>query len=178
MGRLRGFNRGNAPRGRNRRLTEWSLGPGDQTVNTFSASSLLILGLGAAANERLTVTRILGDLMFQLRTVVALGDGFQFTWGIGLVTSDAFAVGVTALPNPQDDMDWGGWLMHGFLPLIAPTATIGDSAGWQIVRIPIDVKAQRIMSPNEVLFMVVDILEIGTATGAATFDSRMLSKVH
>jgi len=166
--------RGRSPR----RLTEWSEGPGDQSDSGFVASGLVILGAGVAAVTKITVTRIFGELVFRLRSSAAAGNGYIFTWGLGIVTADAFAIGATAMPNPQDDMDWGGWLMHGFTTILDPSGTLSDIGSAVVVRIPIDVKAQRIMSPNDVLFMIVDALEVGTAVAGVSFDSRALFKLH
>ena len=138
----------------------------------------MILGNGIEATERLTLTRILGVLQFQLKSVGNVQEGFQITWGIGLVSSDAFSVGVGAVPSPQDDMDWGGWLMHGFVNLISVSADVVDNVSNRIVTVPIDVKAQRVMGPNDTVFMTADYLETGTATMTAMFDSRVLIKVN
>ena len=37
-------------------------------------------------------------------------DGFNGAFGIGLVTRQALAVGVSAVPTPLDEEDWDGWL--------------------------------------------------------------------
>ena len=68
--------------------------------------------------------------------------------------------------------------MHGFMPMLTPTATITDIGSAVVVNIPVDVKAQRVMGPNDVVFMTVDYLETGTALMGTTFDSRALIKVH
>ena len=162
-----------------RRLTEWTEGPGGQSVTNTTTTEQVILGSGIEAQERLTITRILGNLQFQLKTTGGVDNGFHCTWGIGLVSGDAFGVGVSACPSPQDDMDWGGWLMHGFMPMITPTLTIDDIGSAVVVNIPVDVKAQRVMGPNDVIFCTVDYLEVGIGNLiGTTFDSRALLKVH
>ena len=177
MARRNEFGRSKVVRGV-RRLTEWTVGPGGQGVTNVNTTEQVILGSGIESTERLTLTRILGNLQFQLKTSAGVDNGFECTWGIGLVSGDAFGVGVSAVPSPQLDMDWGGWLMHGFMPMLTPTATITDIGSAVVVNIPVDVKAQRVMGPNDVVFMTVDYLETGTALIGTTFDSRALIKVH
>jgi len=169
-----GFRHPRAPR----RQTEWDEGPGGEAVTTIVGNILQILGAGVEALETLTVTRIRGLLTCDLSIVGGANEGFQLTYGIGIVSSDAFAVGATAVPNPQEDMDWGGWMTHGFMNIVSPVATLSQASS-QVKRVQavIDVKAMRKMSPNETLFMVVDTLETGTATMKVFFDSRILVKL-
>jgi len=174
VARLRsGFDRGRRPR----RMVQWTNGPGDETSRAFVATGLVILGLGIeTGTQKFTITRIRGVLTFTLNTIAALANGFRFTYGIGIVSSDAFSVGVTAIPNPQDDMDWP-WMYHGFTSMLSPTGTLSDIGSAAVVRIPVDVKAMRILNLNEVVFMAVDAAEVGSATASAQFDSRMLLKL-
>ncbi len=109
----RGFVRGP------RRLTSWALGPGGYDIATldrqqFTASQTLIIGSGVTPIiDNLTVVRIRGFIDFGLRSADAVLAGFNFVAGIGIVSGDAFAIGVTATPNPFDDTDWPGWLWLG-----------------------------------------------------------------
>jgi len=165
-------------RSRSRRQTQWDLGPGSQTAQNPVGSGLIILGNGITpVTDKVTLTRVLGEMTFHLRTASAAGEGFLLTYGMGMVSEDAFAIGVTAIPNPQDDMDWDGWLTHGFVDLRSGTATLSDMGSAVMVRRPIDVKAQRILGNNDIIFMCVDVLEVGTATLSISFDSRSLLKL-
>ena len=162
---------------RSRRATQWNLGPGGQTGSGFTGSLLDILGSGVEpATEKVTIVRIRGELMIQLATVSAADEGFVWTYGIGIVSADAFAVGASAVPNPQDDMDWP-WMYHGFTQTVAPTGTLADIGSASVVRIPVDVKAMRILDLNQTLFMAIDALELGTATADVFFDSRIFLKL-
>ena len=109
----------------------------------------------------------------------AAGGGFFGALGIGVVTSDAFAVGVTAVPNPVDDADWDGWMWHQFVSVHTITATIADGVNAQGVyaRVPIDTKAMRKIPLNETVFLSLQVAEAISATMEVFADSRMLLKL-
>ena len=107
-----------------------------------------------------------------------IGDGFTaFTAGLGIVTADAFSAGAASMPTPEGDRDWGGWLwFHSGGALISRSVTEVDE-GFPLgaLRIPIDTKAMRKMSPNETIFGAVSFTtEIGTATVSFVGRTRML----
>ncbi len=87
----------------------WDAGPGGDDIATldevaFTTSTTAILGSGITPTvDRFTIVRIRGLIAFNLTAATAGTDGYNFMCGIGTCTSDAFAVGVTALPNPFDD---------------------------------------------------------------------------
>ena len=176
MPRSRQFS-GGFSRGRPRRKTTWSLGPGGDDLLSmdtigFSASGQFILGSGVApVVPELTIVRIRGYLEVGLRTADAALAGYNYVAGIGIVSGDAFSVGVTAVPKPFDDIDWPGWLWIHMSGLHAPAGALASSsADAQTTRevVVIDTKAMRKLGTNEVLFMIVQAAE----TGAATMDIR------
>ena len=180
MTRPRGHLRGSAP-ARSKRELFWALGPGGDDIATmdavsFTASATAILGSGVSPTSRFTIIRIHGYLQLALTAADAALSGFNWAFGLGIVTSDAFAVGVTAVPNPFDDADWPGWMWHQQGSLISLTGTIGSSQD-AIQGMPIDVKSSRKLRLNEIVFASLQVGEIGTATMQARFGSRMLSKL-
>ena len=161
-----------------RRLTSWAQGPGDQSLTSISTTSFVVLGLGIGLTvPGLTVVRIRGELTLRLTSAGAADNGFVFTYGIGIVSSDAFAIGATVMPNPQDDMSWPGWMWHGFTTFRAASATLADLGSANVVRKVVDVKAMRKLGENEILFAAIDSDESGTATATVSFDSRLLVKL-
>ena len=98
--------------------------------------------------------------------------------GIGIVTSDAFAVGVSAVPDPIDQMEWDGWLYHRFFDLHSSEAALGDQQnGLTSIQFEVDSKAMRKVADNMTLMAVVQAVEIGAAVMVAHFDSRLLVKL-
>ena len=172
----RGFSRGHP----SRRQTAWELGPGGDSVTAISTTSSTILGAGSAAViDGLTIVRIRGNLSILCDSVSAIQDGYHGAVGIGVVTSDAFAVGVTAVPNPLADANWDGWMYHRFFDVHAISATIGEGVNAQalVAQIEVDTKAMRKLPLNETVFMSMEVVEDGTSTLAVRFDSRLLVKL-
>ena len=167
--------RGFLPRGP-RRLTDWGEGPGGSSVNSFTATTTFIVGSGMVITVGAsTVVRLRGILDVQLTSATSPGDGFFGAFGIGVVTSAAFAAGVAALPTPVTEIDWDGWMYHTFISVHESSADEpGSGASHQ--RIEIDSKAMRKMDGDVTLVGVLDVVEIGTAVGALFFDSRVLIK--
>ncbi len=95
-------------------------------------------------------------------------------FGIGLVSQEAFIAGVTAVPEPFTDSDWGGWMV--MVPF-AYNIDFGSATSLYInsLQIEVDSKAMRKVEPNSVMVVVAESL-----TGA--FDiadgTRLLQLLH
>ena len=166
----------------------WALGPGGDDLASmdsvgFSASGQSILGAGVTPTAQgLTVMRLHGFLEVQLQIASADLDGFSLAVGVGVVSADAFAVGISAVPKPFDDIDWSGWLYHWFGAIHAPNI-IGGAAGESTptasdnLLVPVESKAMRKLSINDVLFGIVQVGETGTANMTVRLGTRVLLKV-
>ena len=167
--------------GSSRRRTEWTAGPLNSTVVSSTSSGALLVSTAQEANEATTVVRIRGEIALWLPVVTTIGDGFiNFAAAIGIVSADAFTAGVASVPAPLADPDWGGWLWyHAGASLIGFETTEVLRGPIGAVRIPIDTKAMRKMSPNEAIFGIVEFgTEVGTATVSFVMNTRMLFKLH
>ena len=164
-----------------RRKTSWEFGPGGTTANSFSSSTTAILGGGVAAAENgLTLVRLRGSLQAFLKTSDQANGGFHCVMGIGVASSDAFVIGVTALPNPADDPSWPGWLYWRVFDVHTFDATIASSfgpAGLAAIQFEVDSKAMRKLGINETIFASVQTIEAGAATMSIFFESRTLVKL-
>ena len=147
----------------------------------MTAAGNTIFGEGQEALVSQTLVRLRGELVIFLEVVTAIGDGFTtIAAGIGIVTADAFGIGVTAMPSPITDPDWQGWMWFQALgPLIGQSVTESENTGRLAqIRIPIDTKAMRKISPNEVLFGALAVTtEVGAATVTFGMNSRVLTKL-
>ena len=165
--------------GSSRRLTEWSSGPTSAAKQNTQAAGKIMIDTGQQALSSITVIRLRGELGIWIEVATSIDDGFtQYGAGIGIVSVDAFDIGITAVPGPLSDASWGGWMWsHTGSALISRSADESlDSFG--SVRIPIDSKAMRKIGINEVVVGVVEFLtEIGTASASFQMGTRMLSKL-
>ena len=170
MPRSRGF----GPTQAARRRKSWEVGPGQVAETTSSVSANVILGSGSAATlEGLTLLRLRGMFTAQLRAFAAVGDGFSGAIGIGIVTAEAFAVGVTAVPLPITDVAWDGWIWWEPIQLKTHVALAAGEVGTKVVS-TVDSKAMRKLRLGDTIFAIVEVTEVGTSIIAMQFDSRIL----
>ena len=159
-----------------RRHTDWGLGPGGTANTAVAASSSVILGAGVVLTVSGTLSRLRGAFSAYLLTASAAGAGYQGAFGIGIVSTPAFSVGITSMPTPITEMEWNGWLYHRFFGVHAMSATPADAAA-AAIEFEVDSKAMRKMETAEVtMFAAIEVVEIGTATMDVFFDSRALVK--
>ena len=164
---------------RSQRRSIWNAGPGDTSQTTITATTTTVLGLGQSSLGGNTIVRIRGWLRALVTASSVGGAGFDCAVGIGISSTDAFVdVGVTALPNPFDDLGWP-WIYHRMFSVLATTATIADGSNAAGIyhQFDIDSKAMRKMGPNETIWMSLQTVERGTATMLVGAFSRMLVKL-
>ena len=134
-----------------------------------------------ATEEKATIVRIRGIARVHQTVGSAVGAGFKGALGIGIVTAQAFAAGVTSIPGPITDSFWDGWMWHSFFDVRVVTATIADGANAASVSyvVPIDSKAMRKWdgSSENVLVGVMELIEQTTAVMELEADTRVLIKL-
>ena len=162
-----------------RRRTGWEEGPGGAQGQVIGASGKTVVGSGVAAlADGLTIVRIRG--IFQIGatgTPAAATDGIDGAFGICIVSNDAFAVGVTAIPGPVTDMQWDGWMYHRFVNSVA-TAWGSSADEYSFVDFEIDSKAMRKIGVNDTVCGVFEHTRHGAANAFQIWsDSRMLLKL-
>ena len=169
-----------------RRKTSWTAGP-KGTAGTITSNTQVIFPTGLQALlGGLTIVRLRGELLARIITSSAANDGFlEVALGIGVVSENAFAVGVTAVPHPVTDIDWDGWLYHRMFSLSSSAAVSAAGASTngmfslaEAVRIEIDSKAMRKFNDQNVLVGVLETAaEAGTTTMTAELNTRTLVKL-
>ena len=105
----------------------------------------------------ITVMRIMGEYLLQFAvggTIVA-GDLARITLAIGRVSTDAAALGASAMPDPEDEegYPWLFWKSHVLSALTADPVQVQDGIGY--VRQQFDVRSQRKLKPGESLAWVI-----------------------
>ena len=167
----RGSSRASAP---SRRRTGWEEGPGTLTATAFSSSSVAILGNGQEfLADGGTIVRIRGAIELVLSSVGSVLDGYDGAIGIGIVSTPAFAIGVTAMPTPITEIGWEGWMYHRFFSIHASDAALDIES----LKIELDTKAMRKVNTEEVVFAAIEVVETGAAVMTVRLGSRMLLKL-
>ncbi len=141
--------------GGTRMTKEWGGISGSR--QTFTADGTALVGSLAPARPS-TVLRILGEYTVHPTAAVAAGDAAVISVGIGVVSSDAAAVGSTAMPEPFGDQAFP-WLYWGSHAFSFPSTTQDPSHLAGSGRFSIDVKSMRRLKTRESLVWVADYFD-------------------
>jgi len=166
-------------RGRtDRRETRWLAGiPVAVTLASLSTASLThTLTAASLALRPFTIVRTRGIWSIESDQAVA-SENQQVSWGFAVVSDQAVAIGVTAVPTPETDRDSDLWLAHetlfnGFL--------FGDATGFNEPNGrmgELDSKAMRKVEDGQDIVSVIETSSISSgATVIVSF--RMLVMLH
>jgi len=118
---------------------QWEGISGSETHFTADATS--IFG-SFQPTTPMTVMRLLGEYTISPTSSPAANDSVSIGVGVCVVSSDAFAVGASAVPEPFGDQayPWLYWAVH---PLHYPDTNADPAAQSGSVRAMIDVKSMR-----------------------------------
>ena len=163
-------------RGSDRRKTAWAQGPGGTTETAVNATQSIITGSGTAlAIEEATLVRLRGAFSMNIETLVNVGERMTGAFGIGVVTKQAFDVGITAVPSPLDEQLWDGWIFWKPIQLAGYNVSPQfGNAGSTRVAFDVDTKAMRKLRFEDVIYGIIQVVENGTVLANAFFDSRIL----
>ncbi len=159
-----------APR-QSARLTQW-IGPADQGfVNVSSGGSTLLAN--TSLEEPVTVMRTRGEIALRAQAV-SVDLNIVGAFGMCVVSAEAVVAGITAIPTPFTDADWGGWFVwRSFSRRVEFNDATGVNldAAWHF---EIDSKAMRKITPNDVIVLIAE-----SQGGAFTISTpvRMLIKL-
>jgi len=137
--------------GRKIDFKQWSNAPGliqqIAATGTFLSGSLSFLAPG-------TILRVRGYVAAFFDATMQVDDRMVLTFGLGIFSTDAVALGATAVPDPADEPQYP-WLWWKEFRLDSKTTT-GLTGGWGIAaqRYEVDTKAMRKVKPGESLVMV------------------------
>ena len=131
----------------------------------MTASGTSIGGILTFA-EPATILRCRGFCQASFDATMQVGDSIDVTWGLGIVSADAAAVGASAVPDPETDPEYP-WLWWDSMQLRSNLAAGVNAWGLSAQRIDIDTKAMRWVKPQQALLLVA---QIGTIAGAPVTD--------
>ena len=158
-----------------RSATDWSSSVPATSFVTVAASATVLLEVFTPIAGGETVLRTRGQFVWMSDQAVAIESQIGAV-GIGVVSEQAATVGITAIPFPDTDAAWGGWLWHSYF---ASRLEFASAIGFQpqmANRIVIDSKGMRKVGENERLVVVV---QNSAPFGMRVLHNvRILSKVH
>ena len=158
-----------------RKATDWSASSVATALVTLAGSSVVLLEIFVPISGGETLIRTRGFFTYGSDQAAA-NENIIGAVGIGVVSEQAATVGITAVPHPDTDSAWGGWLWHHYF---AARIEVGSAVGFDPLmqqNIVIDSKAMRKVGDSERLVVVV---ENSSATGMRFSTAmRLLSKIH
>jgi len=159
-------------RGRSiRRLTTWLQFQVVQSTLATGASTL-VFGLNAAAEALRPFTIVRSHFMFLLRSDQSAAVEHQVAaWGIAVVSDQASAIGVTAVPTPLTDLASPLWFLHQLVA--SDESEVVDKTRPQQVKY-VDSKAMRKVEIGQDVVIVVENAALDGII--ATVAGRMLIK--
>ena len=175
MARGRRFIRG----GRSVRETMWLTLPETRTALAAANTAVLLLSLTAAelALRPFTITRTI--LHWSLRSDQSgASENFDAAIGVCVVSDQAQAIGVTAVPTPFTDLESDLWLAHsiqdGHFLFISG---VGVQANSSVNPTLIDSRAMRKVEDGQDVAVVIENSSISSGTQLYAA-GRMLIKLH
>ena len=138
----------------------WSAIPG-QDQETAVTGTLIVSG-GLSFTAPSTILRVRGSLYVGFDETQQAGDRANIVFGLGIVSTDAFTLGPTAVPDPSADPNYS-WLWYGEAILEAFVAAGFEGIGASQQRFDIDTKAMRRIRPGETLCLIAQATQM---TGA------------
>ncbi len=127
------------------------------TTMTTTALSADATGIGFSfvQDEAWTVMRMIGEIMIRPEATLAAGDHCNVGIGIGVVSTDAVAVGGTAVPDPvtEGDYPWLYWRVFGF---DFQGTDLESASASNSVRETFDVRSMRKLKPRESLAFIFE----------------------
>ncbi len=116
-------------------------------------------GLSATAPE--TVLRMIGEYVVAPDAATVDEDDATITVGIGVVSTDAFTLGATAMPDPaaESDFPWLYWKSH---PFVFNQTGVDPNVAAAHLRQSFDIKSMRKITARQTLTMIV---QYGSITG-------------
>ncbi len=139
-----------------RKTKSWSFIQGSQHLFTGNDTRF---GAGFSVGETFTIMRILGEYTVAPTTAPTAADVVEVGVGIALVSSDSFAVGSSASPDPIGDegYPWMYWASH---KLHFPSSSLVSGSMEASVRHRIDVKGMRKIRQDQTLAMIVQYVDV------------------
>jgi len=172
-GRSRGFNRGRTQR----RESLWLFFEPVITVMTATGGTLThSLNAAALALRPFTIVRTHIELLLKSDQTAATEDQVG-AFGMAVVSDQASAIGVTAIPTPDTDAGSDLWFIHKYVmqSWVDDSAGAGglNSHGWTL-----DSKAMRKVEDGQDIVAVTE-MDSATSSGISLWSAgRMLIKTH
>ena len=173
MARRRDFVRGAAVIAKRRETTWFQFQPEQATLAAAGGASLLFtLNAAALALRPFTIVRSRFEIDLRSDQAAAVEEQ-RAAMGIAVVSDQAVAIGVTAIPTPMTDLGSNLWFLHQII--FADESSLTDRTR-PSSKISIDSKAMRKVEVGQDVVVVVETASSVGLGAIITVGGRMLTK--
>ena len=160
-----------------KRLTSWfTFSPTNATFTGAGGTIIFSLNAAALALRPFTIVRS-RFLISVISDQITASENYGGAVGMAVVSDQAVAVGVTAVPTPITDMGSDLWFLHQlFFASVQIEEASGNGAFLRSTNIEIDSKAMRKVDIGQDLVVVGELAQ--TSGFNLTIGGRMLVKVN
>ena len=148
------------------------------SVDLFLSAAGTVAGGSIPFSSPQTVLRMLGEYIIAPNTAPTAADRCRIAVGVAKVSTDAFTLGATALPDPAGDPEfpWLYWMQHSFFYSDVSL----ESGGVRDVRVSYDIRSMRKFNSGESLAWVAQYVDVaGTPPMRLGFgQTRVLTTLH
>ena len=132
---------------------------GIPSISLTLTASTTVIGASLAFQGPATILRCRGRLLFHLDETQQASDEVKIGCGLGIVSTDAFTLGATAMPDPSGDPEFP-WLWWDELTFSSSLAAAEETFGSTTREVIVDTKAMRKIKPAESLGWVFQYTDI------------------
>jgi len=160
------------------RLTTWRAIPLTRTTLTATGGTIInSLDSVELAKRPFTIIRVHLEVMIELDQLVT-SEQYLTAIGMCVVSSQANAIGVTAVPTPMTDIESDLWFLHRFM---FGNISVGTVVGFEEPgsrEYALDTKAQRKVDDDQDVVIVGEVNSTVGDGAIMTVAGRMLIKEH
>jgi len=153
----RRLSRGFSRPGKKIDFKQWTSAPGlissITTIGTILSGSLQF-------SSPFTILRVRGHVAAFFDSTKQLTDLMILTYGLGIISTDAFTAGTGSVPDPSGEPEypWLWWNQIRLDGLLANTQS--ESWGPSSLRLEVDTKAMRKVKPGQTLVMIAQATNV------------------
>ena len=155
-----------------RRTTQWVSSADQNLISVAAATKTLSQSNASLASSTIVRLRGIATVAYAASPNDTQVHG---ALGMAIVSAQAFAIGVTAIPGPFDEAGWDGWLWHQYYSQILD-GTAASNTFQAFMQYEIDSKAMRkLRDDTNVVVVIID--NVGAVAVRVGIHFRMLVKL-
>ena len=140
---------------------------GNNIINVLSSDATGIVAGGVTRDEPFTVLRMIGEWCIGPSQVNVINDTCAVSLAVGVVSTDAYTVGGTAVPDPESEVGFPWLYWQSFVLNMQKAQQDSQGDPFMSIRRTFDIRTMRKIKPRESL---VQIFQYRDVSGTPFFD--------